>query len=301
MSHVQKKKRQVKFQDQVQVLPFKKKQAVSKLLGCRKENIPLYEGESEYTKKRRNMKKGANRSPPREGVRMVLERQRDIEAQFWAVYCRQVWAKIRRLSQQACYGCSHRKTDEKHHNTRQMSDEDCIRRFMEMALDDVRCLEVIREWYDGLSCLNPPLSENEMLLFDTPWVLQHMGRRDRTAILLELMVENNMELLEAVEALERQQQQQPKCSDDEIFEFCDEFLDLVKRMEERGDTKEEEEPVVIQPDDVNPELLGQEQEQEAMTVEPIEVSFFQFFFKKIKEFISYVPFFWFPSRTVLSQ
>ena len=96
-----------------------------------------------------------------------------------------------------------------------MSDEDSIRRFMEMALDAVGCLEVISEWYDGWPGLNPPLSENEML-FDTPWVLQQMGRPDRTAILLELMVENNMvhpsmsdeELLEAVEALERQQEQQ---------------------------------------------------------------------------------------------
>ena len=97
------------------------------------------------------------------------------------------------------------------------------------------------------------------------------------------MVENNMvhssmsdeELLEAVEALVRQQQQQqqPECCDDEMFEFSDEFLDLVKRMEEREDT-EEEEPVVIQPDDVNPERLGQQQEKDAMTVEPFEVSFF---------------------------
>ena len=34
----------------------------------------------------------------------------------------------------------------------------------------------------------------------------------------------------------------------------------MKRIEERGD-KEEEEPVVIQPDAVNPELLGLQQEQ----------------------------------------
>ena len=109
-----------------------------------------------------------------------------------------------------------------------------------MELDGVRCLEVIREWYDGLSGLNAPLSENEML-FHKPWVLQQMGRPDWTAILLDLMVENNMvhpstsdeELLEPGEALERQQQQQqPECCDDEMFEFSDEFLDLVKRMEE---------------------------------------------------------------------
>ena len=134
---------------------------------------------------------------------------------MWAAYCRQVWAKIRRLCQEACYGCSHRKTDERHHNTCQMSDQDRILRFMEMALGDVWCLEVIREWYDWLSGLKPPLSENEMLVFDTPWVLQQMGLPDRTAILVELMVEHNIvqpsmsdeELLEAVEAVERQQQQ----------------------------------------------------------------------------------------------
>ena len=75
-----------------------------------------------YEKKTKH-EKSANRSPPREGVRMVLERQRDVEAQFWAVYCQQLRAKIRRLSQEVCYGCIHRKTDEKHHNTCQMSDE----------------------------------------------------------------------------------------------------------------------------------------------------------------------------------
>ena len=37
MSYVQKKKKTKKFQDQCQVLPFKKKEAVSKWLGCRKE------------------------------------------------------------------------------------------------------------------------------------------------------------------------------------------------------------------------------------------------------------------------
>ena len=125
----------------------------------RKKDIPLYE--REFTKKRRNMKKGANRPPPRESVRIVLERQKDIEAQFWSAHCRQVWAKIMRLCQEACYGCSHRETDKRHHNTGQMSDEDCILRFMDMALGDVRCLEVIREWYDGLSGLNTPLSETK--------------------------------------------------------------------------------------------------------------------------------------------
>ena len=119
---------------------------------------------------------------------MVLERQKDIEAQFWAAYCRQVWGKIRRIFQEACYRCSHLKTDERHHNTCQMSDEECIRRFMERPLCDVGCLELVREWYDGLCGLNPPLSVHEMIMFDTPWVLQQMERPDGITILRELMI-----------------------------------------------------------------------------------------------------------------
>ena len=41
---------QVKFRDQCQVLEFKKRQLFSNLLRCDKQDIPLYEGESEYTK-----------------------------------------------------------------------------------------------------------------------------------------------------------------------------------------------------------------------------------------------------------
>ena len=85
MSPDQKKKRQVKFRHQFQVLSFKKKQAVNKLLGCGKEKILLH-GEEEFTKKRRYLKKGANRSPLREGIKMVPERQKDIEVEFWAAH-----------------------------------------------------------------------------------------------------------------------------------------------------------------------------------------------------------------------
>ena len=46
----------VKFRDQVQVLEFNKRQWVSNLLKCDKQDIPLCEGESEYTKRRRNEK-----------------------------------------------------------------------------------------------------------------------------------------------------------------------------------------------------------------------------------------------------
>ena len=118
----------------------------------------------------------------------MLARQKEIEAQFWAAYCRTVWAKITKLSQEACYGCSHRRLDERDHVTCQMSDVDCIRRFMEMALGDVRCFDVMREWYDAFSGLKAPLSENELLLFDAPWVLERMVHPARIRILRELIV-----------------------------------------------------------------------------------------------------------------
>ena len=50
MSHV---RRNIKFNDRVQVLEFKEKEFVANLLKGAKKDIPLHEGESEYTKKRR--------------------------------------------------------------------------------------------------------------------------------------------------------------------------------------------------------------------------------------------------------
>ena len=137
MNHVQ---RNIKFKDRVQVLEFKKTQFVTNLLKGAKKDIPLHEGESEYTKKRRQekaMKKSGKSRVPKEHVGIVLARQKEIEVQFWAAYCRMVWARIKRLCQEACYGCSHRRLDESDHVTCQMSDVDSIGRFMEMALGDV--------------------------------------------------------------------------------------------------------------------------------------------------------------------
>ena len=244
---------------------------MTNLLKCAEKDIPLYEGESEYTKKRRQkkaMKKSGNRRVPKEHAGIVLARQMDIEAQFWAAYFRLVWAKIKKLCQEACYGCSHRKLDERHHFTCRMSDADCIRRFMEMAMGDVRCFEVMRECYDALSGLKPPLSENGMLLFDVPWVLHQMGRTDRMAILRELMAGDAMdyegvvdpfpsmtdeELLEAADAMETQHNnnatQQPENTDatqqsestDMAFDFNGEFLGPVEEGEASGVTGMEEE------------------------------------------------------------
>ena len=251
MSHVQ---RNIKFKDRVQVLAFKRKQFVTNLLKGTKKDIPLYEGETEYTKKRRQekaMKKSGTRRVPKEHVGVVLARQKEIEAQFWAAYCRRVWIRIKSLCQEACYGCSHRRLDEGHHVTCRMSVADCIHRFMEMALGDVGSFEVMTEWYDALSGLKLPLSENEMLLFEATWVLLQMGRPDRIAILRQLMIGDAMyfegpvapfpsmtdeELLDAADAMATQHNatQQPESTDatqepeNMTFDFDCEFLGSVE-------------------------------------------------------------------------
>ena len=257
MNHV---RRNIKFKDRVQVLELKENQFVANLLKGAKKDIPLHEGESEYTKQRRQektMKKSGTRRVPKEHVGIVLARQKEIEAQFWAAYCRMVWAKITKLSQEACYGCSHRRIDERDHVTCQMSDVDCIRRFMEMALGDVRCFDVMREWYDALSGLKPPLSENEVLLYDASWVLERIRHPDRIRILRELMVGDAMdddidpfpsmmdeELLEAADAMETQLPentdvtQQPETM---AFDIVAEFLGPVEEEESEVPTMEEEE------------------------------------------------------------
>ena len=248
MNHNQ---RNIKFKDRVRVLEFKKTQFVTNLLKGAKKDIPLHERESEYTKKRRQekaMKKSGKSRVPKEHVGIVLARQNEIEAQFWVAYCRMVWARIKRLCQEACYGCSHRRLDERDHVTCQMSDVDRIGRFMEMALGDVRCFGVIREWYDALSGLKPPLSENEVLLYDAPWVLERMGHPDRIRILRELMVGDAMdddlepfpsmtdeELLEAADAMETQQ------PENMAFDIVAEFLGPVEEEESEVPAMEEEE------------------------------------------------------------
>ena len=204
---------------------------------------------------------------PKEHVGIVLARQKEIEAQFWAAYCRLVWAKIKKLCQEACYGCS---------RSCQMSDVDCIRRFMEMALDDVRCFDVMREWYDALSGLKPPLSENEVLLYDAPWVLERMGRPDRIPILRELMLGDAMdddvdpfpsmtdeELLEAADAMETQQPENTDATqqpENMAFDMVAEFLGPVEEEEEESEVPGMEEELEEERNEafvpLNPDCYG---------------------------------------------
>ena len=261
MCHV---RRNIKFKDRVQVLEFKKNQFVANLLKGSKKDIPLNEGESEYTKIRRQekeaMKKSGKSRVPKEHVGIVLARQKEIEAQFWAAYCRMVWVKIAKLSKEACYGCSHRCLNERDHGTCQMSDVDCIRRFMEMALGDVRCFDVMKEWYELLSGLKPPLSENEVLLYDASWVVERMGHPDRIRILRELMIGDDVDA--DFESF-------PSMTDEELLEPADDFMSDEELLEAAADAMEMQQPentdAMQQPDmtfDYVGEFLGPVEEEE---------------------------------------
>ena len=268
-------RRNIKFKDRVQVLEFKKTQFVVNLLKGAKKDILLHEGESEYTKKRRQekeaMKKSGKSRVPKEHVGIVLARQKEIEAQFWAAYCRMVWAKIKKLSQEACYGCSHRRLDERDHVTCQMSDVDCIRRFMEMALGNVRCFDVMREWYDALSGLKPPLSENEVLLYDAPWVLERMGHPDRIRILRELMVGD---------AMDDDLGPFPSMTDEELLEAADAFMTDEELLEAATDAMEMQQPentdATQQPENMASDIVAEfldpveEEESEVPAMEEVE-------------------------------
>ena len=270
MSHV---RRNIKFKDRVQVLEFKKTQFVVNLLKGAKKDILLHEGESEYTKKRRQekeaMKKSGKSRVPKEHVGIVLARQKEIEAQFWAAYCRMVWVKIRKLSQEACYGCSHRCLNERDHGTCQMGDVDCIRRFMEMALGNVRCFDVMREWYELLSCLKPPLSENEVLLYDAPWVLERMGHPDRIRILRELMIGD---------IVGGDFEPFPSMTDEELLEPTDDFMTDEELLEAAADAMEMQQPentdAMQQPEnmasDIVAEFLGSVEEEEESEIPAME-------------------------------
>ena len=69
----------------------------------------------------------------------------------------------------------------------------------------------MREWYDGLCGINPPLTVNEMMMFDTLSVLQQMECPDRIAILREVMIGPCMSDEELFETV-------PSMSDEELLE-----------------------------------------------------------------------------------
>ena len=120
---------QVKFRDQVQVLDFKKRQLVSNLLAvisktfhCTKENRSIRKGDETKKETCKGNLQG-------KVFDWYLRDKRTLRRNFG----RRIVARcgVRRICQEACYGCSHLKTDER-----------------QKALCDVGCLDLVREWYD---------------------------------------------------------------------------------------------------------------------------------------------------------
>ena len=87
----------------------------------------------------------------------MLNRSKDIEAQFWSAYARQIWQLVKRLSQDACYGCSHRSSIDSDHKICQLDDGELISRFLEKAdaLTDLN--GIVEEWKMSLSQMTPSI------------------------------------------------------------------------------------------------------------------------------------------------
>ena len=150
-----------------------------------------------------------------------------------------------------------------------MGDVDCIRRFMEMALGNVRCFDVMREWYELLSGLKPPLSENEVLLYDAPWVLERMGHPDRSRILRELMIGD---------VVGGDFEPFPSMTDEELLEPADDFMTDEELLEAAADAMEMQQPentdAMQQPEnmasDIVAEFLDPVEEEEESEVTAME-------------------------------
>ena len=79
----------------------------------------------------------------------------------------------------------------------------------------------------ALSGLKAPLSENEVLLYDAPWVLERMGHPDRIRILRELMVGDAMD--DDIDPF-------PSMTDEELLEAADAMGNATARKHRRNAT-----------------------------------------------------------------
>ena len=194
----------------------------------RKQKKKLLKGKRRSPLKTRKMAdKTQGRLVP---VECDQERMEWLEAQYWACLTELVWQRIQRLKNEACYGCSHRKSGKEHHRVCMLSDADLIELFLEVARSTVRCKEVMLAWRNRVA----PLTPAEFRKFGEPWfMLVHGDLAHSLRKLRRLMMEEeeccnvvevegddvtDAEMLEAVEQLEA------LVSDDDDDELSDDAL-----------------------------------------------------------------------------
>ena len=176
------------------------------------------------------------------------ERMEWLEAQYWACLAELVWQRIQRLKNEACYGCSHRKSGKEHHRVCMLADADLIERFLEVARSTVRCKEVMLAWRNRVA----PLTPAEFRKFGEPWfMLVHGDLAHSLRKLRRLMMEEeeccnvvevegddvtDTEMLEAVEQLEALvSDDDDELSDDALLEAVEQLEALVSDDDELSD------------------------------------------------------------------
>ena len=117
----------------------------------------------------------------------MLNRSKDIEGQFWSAYARQIWQLVKWLSQDACYGCSHRSSIDSDHKICQLDDGELISCFVEKAdaLTDLN--GIVEEWKTSLSQMTLSIEDYELAPCDEQWIMSQFILPNRHEILLSLM------------------------------------------------------------------------------------------------------------------
>ena len=124
--------------------------------------------------------------------------KRKVEAQFWVAYATRVFEFVKEISKEACYGCSHRKSNETDHNVCRLGVNERIKRFLKKADERIIREQIIADWKKLVYDISLPLSleESEMLLSDSSWIDELFSQSDRHARLLRLLCEDDGEELE---------------------------------------------------------------------------------------------------------
>lgn len=124
-----------------------------------------------------------------------------VETEFWVAYANRVQECVKVLSDEACYGCSHKKTSEADHNVCLLGEDERIRRFLAKADGRISRQQIVEDWKNLIHEFSPPMEQSQMLLFDESWIDAQFRRHDKHANLLRIMCsDDEVQLFEFPEA-----------------------------------------------------------------------------------------------------
>ena len=116
-----------------------------------------------------------------------LNRSKTLKLNFGPLMPGRFGNLVKRLSQDACYGCSHRSSTHSDHKICQLDDLELITHFLEKAdaLTDLNA--IVEERKTSLNQMTPPIEEDELAPFDEQWIMSQFILPNRHEMLSSLM------------------------------------------------------------------------------------------------------------------